>query len=37
VTTRKTCGYCDGSKIFIKYKCLECHGTGATIHAYSHK
>jgi len=28
ITARKTCTYCEGSRIFIKYKCLECEGTG---------
>ena len=37
VLTRRTCAYCDGSKIFIKYKCLECHGTGVTILMVEHK
>jgi DnaJ-class molecular chaperone len=31
VLTRKTCSYCDGSKQFIKYKCIECEGTGQTV------
>ena len=37
VLTRKTCAYCDGTKIFIKYKCLECCGTGITVLARTHK
>jgi len=28
VTARTTCSYCEGTKIFIKYKCLECEGIG---------
>ena len=28
MTARTTCSYCDGSKIFIKFKCLECEGLG---------
>ena len=28
ITARKTCTYCEGSRIFIKFKCLECEGTG---------
>jgi len=28
VTARKTCTYCNGEKIFIKYKCVECEGIG---------
>lgn len=28
ITARKTCTYCNGEKIFIKFKCLECEGLG---------
>jgi len=28
MTTRKTCTYCNGEKIFIKFKCIECEGLG---------
>jgi len=28
ITARKTCSYCEGSRIFIKYKCHECEGMG---------
>lgn len=28
ITARKTCSYCHGEKIFIKYKCMECEGLG---------
>ena len=28
VNFRTTCSYCEGTKIFIKYKCLECEGIG---------
>lgn len=28
ITARKTCGYCNGDKIFIKFKCNECEGLG---------
>jgi len=28
ITARKTCTYCEGTRIFIKYKCLECEGMG---------
>ena len=28
ITARKTCTYCEGSRIFIKFKCLECEGMG---------
>ena len=26
MTARKTCSYCNGSRIFIKFKCTECEG-----------
>ena len=28
ITARKTCSLCEGSKVFIKYQCNECKGTG---------
>ena len=28
ITARSTCSYCNGEKIFIKFKCLECEGLG---------
>jgi len=28
ITARKTCSYCNGEKIFIKFKCMECEGLG---------
>ena len=28
MTARRTCSYCNGSRIFIKFKCLECEGLG---------
>lgn len=31
VLTRRPCSYCHGTKIFIRYKCHECAGTGQTI------
>lgn len=31
VLTRKTCFYCNGTKLFNKYKCIECEGTGQMI------
>jgi DnaJ-class molecular chaperone len=33
ITTRRACSYCDGSRIFIKFKCHECCGTGVTVAA----
>jgi len=31
LTARKTCSYCYGTRIFIKFKCIECHGIGRHI------
>lgn len=31
ITARKTCSYCYGTRIFIKFKCIECHGIGRHI------
>ena len=31
VMTRKTCSYCDGTRLFNKWKCDECAGTGEMI------
>lgn len=31
VLTRKTCSYCEGTRQFIKNKCIECEATGQTI------
>ena len=28
ITARSTCSYCNGERIFIKFKCLECEGIG---------
>ena len=28
MTARTQCSYCEGTKIFIKFKCLECEGMG---------
>lgn len=28
---RSTCRYCEGSRMFIKFKCEECHGKGSTV------
>ncbi|RZC40502.1 tumorous imaginal discs, mitochondrial [Asbolus verrucosus] len=28
---RSTCRYCQGSRMFIKYKCAECEGKGSTV------
>jgi len=32
ITARKTCSYCNGEKIFLKYKCDECEGLGKIIY-----
>ena len=37
VVTRKTCSYCNGEGVFIKFKCLECKGTGVTIYGNIHE
>ena len=31
ITTHQACTYCHGTKIFIKWKCEECAGTGVQI------
>ena len=36
MTTHRPCSYCDGSKIFIKFKCLECAGTGENVQRFEH-
>jgi len=36
MTARKTCSYCNGEKIFLKFKCDECEGLGRIIYDYSH-
>jgi len=36
ITARKTCGYCDGDKIFLKFKCHECHGIGRVMYDVYH-
>ncbi|CAH1161740.1 unnamed protein product [Phyllotreta striolata] len=28
---RSTCRYCQGSRMYIKHKCTECHGKGSTV------
>lgn len=28
---RSTCRYCQGTRMFIKHKCMECEGTGNTV------
>jgi len=36
ITARKICSYCNGTKIFIKYKCNECEGTGRKMYDVYH-
>jgi len=36
ITARKTCTYCNGDKIFIKFKCHECHGIGRVMYDVYH-
>jgi DnaJ family protein A protein 3 len=31
IVARRDCSYCNGEKIFIKFKCIECHGIGRKI------
>lgn len=28
---RSTCRYCQGTRMYIKYKCVECEGKGSTV------
>lgn len=28
---RSTCRYCEGTRMYIKYKCTECEGKGSTV------
>jgi len=37
IVTRRTCAYCEGSGVFIKFKCMECAGTGITIFGNLHE
>jgi len=32
IVGRKECSYCNGDKIFYKYKCTECEGIGRTLY-----
>jgi len=32
ITARKICSYCNGEKIFIKFKCHECEGIGKKLY-----
>jgi len=34
MVARKTCSYCDGTKLFVRFKCHECAGTGQTIRIF---
>jgi len=36
ITARKTCSYCNGEKIFIKFKCMECEGLGRRMYDVYH-
>jgi len=33
IVGRKQCSYCNGSKIFYKFKCIECQGIGRRIYS----
>lgn len=28
---RSTCRYCQGTRMYIKHKCIECEGKGSTV------
>lgn len=28
---RSTCRYCNGTRMYIKHKCIECEGKGSTV------
>jgi len=32
VVSRRTCSYCNGEKIFFKFKCIECEGIGRILY-----
>jgi len=32
--TRKSCSYCNGTKMFIRFKCHECRGSGKTVRTF---
>ncbi|XP_040573479.2 chaperone protein DnaJ isoform X1 [Lepeophtheirus salmonis] len=34
--TRKACSYCNGSRIYIKYKCTQCYATGVYLWVFKH-
>jgi len=33
IVGRKECSYCNGEKIFYKFKCIECEGIGRTLYS----
>jgi len=37
ITARKTCCYCNGEKIFLRFKCDECEGLGRIIYDHPHE
>ena len=37
VVGRRQCSYCNGEKIFYKYKCLECEGIGRIVYERPYK
>lgn len=36
IVTRRPCTYCEGTRIFIRFKCTECAGTGQVIKSMTH-
>jgi len=34
MVSRKCCSYCNGTKLFIRFKCHECRGSGQTIRTF---
>jgi DnaJ family protein A protein 3 len=32
IVARRDCTYCNGEKLFIRFKCIECHGIGRKIY-----
>lgn len=35
--TRRTCSYCNGTKQFYRFPCIECYGTGSSIQPHDQK
>ena len=37
IVARRACSYCNGEKIFIRFKCIECEGVGRKIYRRDHR